>query len=259
MNLKNNITKTLAALTMVTAWFAFISFKQATSAVSFKPITQKEFDDANALTSKFYSDHKHFYVEVTHATYKGHEAQVPYDQSAGYFYRDNDSYHSFFFGIHTIQNDKYKVTVDTLSKTISVADPTPSSEQDLMQTNYDNAHTYITSYEEAITDKGNLYRVKFNDVPAYSSYTMLQTDEGQLLEVTIYYRKAIAEDARDTASKKIKPKLSISYSGFNAKAVFDVKKEFDTSKYFTVTANKLVATTKYLTFKILDKRISQLK
>ena len=58
---------------------------------------------------------------VTHTSYEDHTTTIPYETMSGYFKKENNNYHSYLLGIHTIQNAKYRVVVDTSNKIILIA------------------------------------------------------------------------------------------------------------------------------------------
>lgn len=217
-------------------------------------ITVKEYDEAMKKAESFYNSKKKYSIKVTHATYKGHDAQVPYDQSTGYFHFDNGNYHSYLLRIHTIQADKYKVVVDSINKTIIVSDPDSKAAAELMQINYVNSAQYVVAYKSAKTELGTLYKLDFNTTPAYSAYTVTLGDDGQMKDFTVYYRKEYPADAKDPASPKVKPKLKIAYSAFTEVSDFSAG-EFDTGKYFTETKKQLNPAPAYAKWKLVDARL----
>ncbi len=87
-----------------------------------------------------------------------------------------------------------------------------------------------------------------------SCYELTLNAEGLLTEMTWYYFKEVWKNPEDKNSEKGKPRLSISFSGYNKKASL-TKEELDESKYFIKKEKKLVLTEKYKRFKLYDERI----
>jgi hypothetical protein len=218
-------------------------------------ITVQEYNVAMEKVEKFYKEKKKYAVKVTHATYKGHDSEIPYQQSTGYFHYENGKYHSWLLGIHTIQDGKYKVVVDSVNKMIIVSDPDPKTTDELMHLNYTNSARYIIACKQSKTEDGEKFKLDFNEVPSYTSYLLAISAAGEIRGLTVYYRAEYPSDSKDPNSPKAKPKLSINYSGFTATPVFDAG-EFSSAKYFTVEKNKLKATSLYSTYRISDARLT---
>ncbi|HEU4719483.1 MAG TPA: hypothetical protein VFU15_16685 [Bacteroidia bacterium] len=224
--------------------------------VAWTDMTKEEFDGEMQKTSQFYTVNQHYSVQVDYASFRGYDSEIPYDQSTGYYRKDGKSYHNFLLGIHTIQNSRYKVIVDTAKKAILVADPeNEESAAEMKQLNFDNESKYVTAYKSAPSGGGKLLRVEFNKIPAYTAYTIDISDDGRLRGMTIYYRESYPLDPSDPSSAKAQPKLKITYSAFDAGKTFDSKKEFDTSKYFTEADGKLTLTAAFKNYTITDLRI----
>ena len=217
-------------------------------------ITVKEYDAAMSKMEQFYSSKKTYSLKVTHASFKGHDTEVPYDVSSGYFHFDRGNYHSFLLGIHTIQNQKYKVVVDSINRCITVSDPDAASTKELMRINYVNSSQYVVAYKEAKTEQGEKYKLDFNEQPAYSAYTIIIGEDGQMKEMNVYYRKEYPSDNNNPSSPKVKPRLRISYSGFTEVSGFS-QDEFQTDRYFREEKKVLKAAPAFAQWKLVDARL----
>lgn len=218
-------------------------------------ITVKEYDAVMKKVEVFYKGKKKYAVNVTHATYKGHDSEVPYQQSTGYFHYEGGKYHSWLLGIHTIYDGKHKVVVDSVNKMIIVSDPDSKSTDELMHLNYTNSAKYLIACKQCKTEQGEKFKLDFNEVPAYNSYLLRLAESGEIQGITVYYRTEYPSDSKDPDSPKVKPKLSINYSGFTSTPGFS-SGEFSTAKYITIEKNKIKSTPAYSSYRVADSRIS---
>jgi hypothetical protein len=245
--------KQLAKITFIPVLLLFLAFKGGDV---WTIITAKEYDVEMKKVEKFYTEKKKYAVNVTHATYKGHDSEIPYQQSTGYFHYENGKYHSWLLGVHTMQDEKYKVVVDSINKILIVSDPDSKTTNELMQLNYTNSERYLVSCKQSKTEKGEKFKLDFNEVPSYSSYLLSIEDDGEIKGLTVYYRAEYASDPQNSASPKVKPKLSISYSGFTDTPAFR-SNEFSTAQYFTIENNILKPASSYSAYRIVDARFSK--
>lgn len=223
--------------------------------VAWKTITKEDMANVFEQLSNWFKNSSAYSFTVTHVSYENYKTIVPYEKSVGYFKRDKNNYHSFLLGIHTIQNKKYKISVDTASKIIMVAN-TDSSIWDTYK--LDDYKVLLESCAtikmfNQTTDKR--YRLEFREGYPLSSYEFLIASNGVLKEITWYYAKEVQKDPDDEHSQKVKPRLSITFSDYKKNPVFNYKNEFDESAYFLNKGNKLVVTEKYKKFEISDQRL----
>ncbi|MCW3084168.1 MAG: hypothetical protein JWP12_1534 [Bacteroidetes bacterium] len=193
---------------------------------------------------------------VTHTSFENYKTIVPFERSVGYFKKNNNSYHSFLLGIHTVQNPKYRISVDSSAKIVMVA-------------NNDNNsifNTYgIEDYKEVLnscttikvisvgTDK--LYRMEFKPGSQLTAQELVITEDGFLKKLTWFYSKEVQKDPEDKNSVKAKPRLEITFSELKKNPSFS-KKEFDEKEYFSKKETKLLLTEKYKAYQLSDQRIT---
>ena len=193
---------------------------------------------------------------VTHSSYENYKTNTPFEQSKGYFKKDKNNYHSFLLGIHTIQNTKYKMSVDTSAKVIMVAKNENNSIFDTYQLqDYKDLIDVCSSIKTMDIGTDKQYRLEFKDGYSLSSQEFTVSPDGILKQITLYYAKAVQLDPEDKNSAKVKPRLSISFSEYKKNAAFNYKNEFDESAYFYKSGEKLMLTEKYKHYELSDQRL----
>lgn len=254
MQIKNFIMKrVLSICTLVVAYALISAFFVG---VTWSVIEKADFDSAIETMSQFYQKNRKFSENVTDRSYKGWDAVTPYETQTGYYECDNNKFHSYLMGIHTIQDDNYRITIDTSEKLIVVTDVAPISGEDVAQLSYKNSLTNATAYKSATTANGTIYRAEFNAIPSYSAYNLDVATNGQLRSMVIYYRDEFPINPKDQTSQKVKPKLEVAFTNFKTNSSFGAK-EFDTGKYITLNGKALQLTTAYSTYQLTDARITK--
>lgn len=192
-------------------------------------------------------------IMVAHASYEDHKTIVPHERSSGYFKKDKSNYHSFILGIHTIQNENYKIVIDTLNKLMLVAKPDKNI---LSPHSIEDQKTMLNSCINLKTmNSGNekRYRMELKEGYPLSAYEFLIDPQGMLKEITCYYTEKNKKES-GTENATITPRLSITFSEYKKNPPYN-SSEFDEKKYFFIKDNRLMLTEKYKDFKLHDQRI----
>lgn len=206
--------------------------------------------------SNWYKANTNYMVNVTHASYQTHSATVPYEKSTGFFKKENENYHSFLLGIHTIQNLSYKVVLDTVNKVMMVANIDKSIWNLYTFDDYKYSLKTCTLVQQMSINTDKKYRITYQEGYPLEQYEFLMANDGSLKEIVMYYRKKIPKDPDNPNSEKVKPRLSISFSAYKKVQPNPNGDEFDEKKYFSDKGNKLVPTKKYQGFTLSDQRLS---
>ncbi|MEP6793777.1 MAG: hypothetical protein ABJB16_05580 [Saprospiraceae bacterium] len=200
--------------------------------------------------------HTDYTITITHASFENYTTTIPYEKSTGYYRKVNDSYHSFLLGIHTIQNEKYKIILDTAGQTLMVANIDHSIWSAYTIEDYGYLLKACVATKVLNSGMDNRYRLEYGEGYPLDSYEMLVSGEGFLKEMVWYYRTDVPKDIDNEDSEKTKPRLSITFSSFKKYQHVIADDEFDFTKYFKVVGNKLIPVGKYKDFTLSDQRLT---
>jgi len=230
--------------------FVLFSTVQAQKAENVDKATMaKVFEQMN----NWFKNTPSYSMTVTHASYENYTTTVPADKAVGYFKKDKNNYHSFLIGIHTIQNGTYKIVIDTAEKMMIVANPDQLVWNSYTTDDYVLLLKSCAAIKVSSTGHDKKYRLEMKEGPlAY--YEVVIDESGLLKEINSYYAKAIKKNEDDKNSPKVKPRVSIVFSGYKKNPIFDYKKEFDESNYFIKKEKRLIATGSFKNFKLNDQR-----
>ena len=227
--------------------FAFVSKAQTVN------IEKDEMINVFERINSWFVNTPSYSVTVTHASYEDYTTKNPFERSTGSFKKQDKNYHSFLMGMHTIQNNKYKVVVDTSSRKILVADPDQLAMMTYSTDDYKGLLKECKQIKKTKTGRYTFYRMELPAGSAIGAYEFLVDEDGLAREVIWYYNREINKDEDDSHSK-VKPRLSISFSDYRKNPVFsdDV---FSEEEYFKINDNKLMVTTKFHGFNLSDQRL----
>ena len=98
----------------------FLPLVFISSTLTEKKINEKEAAAIFKKIADWFKDTDKFTVNTEFKTFKSHETITPYETLTGFVKKQGRLFHSYLMGIHTIQNEKYQLMIDTTNKIISV-------------------------------------------------------------------------------------------------------------------------------------------
>ena len=205
--------------------------------------------------SNWYKQTTDYTVTVTHASFENHTTGIPYEKSTGYFKKEKENYHSFLLNVHTIQNLKYKIVLDSIEKTMMVSNINQSIWEVYMLEDYAYVLKSCKEIKMAAVQHDKRYRLIYNEGFPLEKYEFLMAADGSLKEVVMYYSKKVPKDENNPDSEMVKPRLSITFSAYKKGILGTGTNEFDEKNYFIKKGNKLVPTGKYKNYTLSDQRL----
>jgi hypothetical protein len=219
-------------------------------------ISKEEMGKVFEKTNTWFRATPAYSMNVTHASFENYTIQVPVEKASGYFKKNGNNYHSFLLGIHTIQNSQYKIVIDTAQKVIVVANPDQLAWLTYTQEDYKVLLKNATATRMSKTGRYTFYRVELPANNPIGAYEFLIDEKGLAREINWYYNDEVKKDEND-ASSAVKPRMSISFSGYEENPSLNFTEMFSETPYFSKKDNKLIVAEKYTKFKLLDQRISK--
>lgn len=217
-------------------------------------VTIEEMGNVFQKNNDIFLNTQNYRLTVTHASYETYTSELPVEKQTGTFRKDGKNYHSELLGIRTIQNENYKIVIDTATKVILVANPDQLTWTAYTKEDYNFLLKRCTSIRMSKTGRYTFYRMELPENSPIGAYEFLVDENGMTREVNWYYNKEVKKDENDENSK-VKPKMSISFSGFKDKIDYNYQDTFSEQPYFTKKDNKLIPTEKYRMYKLMDQRI----
>ncbi len=206
------------------------------------------------INTWFHSTASYSYT-VTHATYAGHQASVPYEQKKGYFKKYATGFHCYIMDVHSIQNKNYLITIDSSRKLILVNNPTRT-----FVGNKISIDDYIKTLDKCKTikmiqkGKNKTLRIEFEKKFSVAAYEFTVGKDGLLHSILVFY----AKEVKAVNGSMVKPKLSIAFEKFET-GINPGKKELNESEFFALTNGSFQLNESYKGYTLLDQRIKNEK
>lgn len=228
------------------------AFSVSAQALSWQPLSVDEASNVYVQLNKLYNQTSSYELAIHYASYKDYTTTVEYEQSTGYFKKYGNNYHSILLGIHTIQNNKYKIVLDTVSKVLAVANPDSVFKSGMTMVDYKSMLQYGEALKTATVGTEKHYRIEFNETYPISACEYTMNSTGWITELTIYYNKEITNEEGN--SEKIKPRLKMTFSGYRFNISQGVN-ELNEKIYFTKQGYKITLIGKYKDYMLSDQRV----
>ncbi|MFI5140714.1 MAG: hypothetical protein ACHQII_00030 [Bacteroidia bacterium] len=231
----------------------FASFQQANN--GFVDIDKTDAIKLVQQVNNWFHTTPSYSFTVTHATFAGHQATVPYEQKTGYFKKFTNGFHSDVMGLHSIQNANFLISIDSAKKIIAVNNSTRifAGKMNSMD-DYIKAFDKCKTIKMAQTAKSKILRMEFEKKSAIAAYEFTIGKDGLLSAITIFYSREV----KSKTGQMVKPKLSIVFEKYHT-GVSPAPRESNESMYFALNNNRIELNESYKGFKLLDQRIKNEK
>jgi hypothetical protein len=249
MNMRKTVKGILQAGILLVAFGTSLMSQESRWAFISKDEMAKELEKMNSA----YKNTPCFSVKVTHTTFKNYTTTVPYDKSSGYFKKDGSNYHSYLMGIHTIQNKRYRIVIDSSKNLLMVANPSGDSSISVTTGDYLATLKICSSQKSYEINKEKHLRLDFKNY-TYTTIEITLNDQGFLKEIVFYRSQESPGNGVVPNSPSSAPRMSVSFSDYRFGVSFSYKDEFDENRYFGRMDKKLVVREQYKNFKFLDER-----
>ncbi|MDF2450525.1 MAG: hypothetical protein K0S26_29 [Bacteroidota bacterium] len=238
----------------------FFSFTQEKNTGAWEIASKEEVMTVSQKYSEWFLKNLNYKVDINYASYSDHNSATAHDEFSGFYKRNNNNFHTLAMGVNTIQNEKMKLSIDTISRFIVLnnkiaIDQSPVNTKDF-STLLDNAK----SIKKQKTNTGEIiYRSDFKPNAVYSAYEFKINSKGLLVLMKYYYSKELKDETPSGSIVKGKPRLEVSFNNYQTNVSFNYEKDFSEKKYLREEGKKIVLNNKYKNFELKDYRFSEKK
>jgi hypothetical protein len=219
-------------------------------------IDEKETLSALKEGMNWYGKQKNYMVSIKYESFEDYVTPIPSDKSEGYYKQEGKNYHSFALGIHTIQNERMKLIVDSARKTIVLSDKdtaarmSPYSSDEILKL----LSGTKGMLKQGLKD-GMQYRIDCGKNSSFERYEFIVGKDKMLNKLCYYLREAISHDVNNPKAIKTMPRAEINFYNPVSKPVLDYKKEFDESRYVMKKDKGYVPVELFKNYRVKDLRI----
>jgi hypothetical protein len=205
---------------------------------------------ADLLAMSQYFQRMHTYqLEMTDASFENYTTDVYHQKATGYYKRNGYEFHSFMMGVHTIQDNVCRLTIDSAKKLMIVADPTKSMDNKLALSDYEFLLKIATKLQKAKVGDYLYYHMEFEKDYQFTAYDITLKDSLPVKAV-MYYSKKVKQ-----GDKLQQPRVEMNYDKWLLNVV-DKETAFSISKYVEKKGGEYFLTPAYAgKYKLLDQRV----
>lgn len=205
----------------------------------------------------WFSTNENCKVTVQYASYTDHQSTKAYEQSNGYYKKDKKNIHTSALGIVTIQNEKVCFIVDSTNKMIVLKSKAELSQPIFDPKSFSESLDRVKALKKQKDEQGNmLYRIEYFPNAVYEASEFNVNEKGLITKVKYYYNKEVQENENNSKSLKGKPRLEITFSGYQTNVKFNYEKEFSEKYYLKDIGKNPVLNDNYKKFELKDYRFA---
>jgi hypothetical protein len=195
----------------------------------------------------YYLEHPNYEAGVEHSLYSNYNAQTADETYTGYYRRNKLKEHSVLMGIETIQNEQFKVVIDTNSKLVMVYNTIPMANNPGIE--IISALKLCSSIR--VNDKGAESRIEldFQDNQYPLSKMVIAIVDHRLAVLEMWHNEAITNDNGEI----IKPRTKVSYTNYQENKKFSAK-EFAIGHIVELKNSVITPKAEFSLYRIMDLR-----
>lgn len=227
-------------------------FVVADASATARKITSAEAAQIVKKLGDWYKDTDKYSMDIEIKSYKDYSSEVVHESQTGFARKSGKNFHSLMMGTHTIQNEKYRITIDSARNFMSIKDAEMNMWENInpvILQNYLNESSTIT-----LTEMENSSMMKI--VPPVNSslkqYELTYDKNFRIINIKMEMQKEeTSEDGR--SSYTISPKITFQFKNYTNGSKINPK-EFLTETYVKL-GPEIVANKEYSKFEFFDLRV----
>ncbi len=219
-------------------------------------LTPKEANTKFMQLDKKLNSLQSYSIKVTQRTFQNYTTQKSAFQYVGFVHKNDKNFRTLLMGIYTIQNNKYKLNIDTTNKIILISDPTQEQpEMTMFSAQNEKMLEACKTIKSKNENKKEYISLTYSEKTKFKTTDLIFTEDGLPVSIKLFLNYAVAQK-KDAKTEK--PRIEMEYTEHNLKTKFS-EAEFSEKKYIQVLNSKIVPTAAYQTYIIKDLRIQSKK
>lgn len=207
----------------------------------------------NEIAEAYHS--KSYRFETRHQSYKGHDAQQPYDEMTGFFAKSGQKYHANMLGAEVFQDSRHKVVIQHQHQVLQLhlADEEPVQDFANLTGQFPGLYESI-----AYRHRGEIreYRITYKEGSRVGWMTFRMTPQGFLEEMVLYLSESVTWEDESGTAHHTRPKVRIAFENLETDFRADAS-EFDPSPYVVIHKKGVAAGDRTTDYELKDLRLPQ--
>ncbi|MEP7265287.1 MAG: hypothetical protein ABI772_12350 [Bacteroidota bacterium] len=217
-----------------------------------RKITSAEAAQIIKKLGDWYKDTEKYSMEIEIKSYKDYSTDVVHETQTGFARKSGKNFHSLMMGTHTIQNEKYRFTIDSLRNFMSIKDAELNMWENInpvILENYLNESSTIMLTE---LEGSSMMKIIPPVNSALKQYELTYDKSFRIINIKMEMQKEeMADDGRTTFT--ISPKITFQFRNYTNGSKINPK-EFLTENYVRM-GPEVVANKEYSKFEFFDLRV----
>lgn len=216
--------------------------------------SKEEFLSTSEKASSWFVKNTTFKVDVVYSSFKDHLSSNPHDVFHGYYKRQSNNFSSSAMGVISLQNEKMRISVDTINKLILLQNKTELNQSPVDMKGFSELLDRVKAINKLQYENGNIsYKIEFKPNELYSAYEFTVNQKGMLVAMKYFYSKELKNEEDDKIIKG-KPRLEVTFSNYQTDVKFNYEKEFSEKVYLKEEDKKIVLNSSYQRYELKDYR-----
>ncbi len=209
-------------------------------------LSKDEFTKVLSEVNNWYLSTPNYSFEIKYISYNDYITKVPVEKQEGHFVKRGNNYLSSAIEGVTMQNDKYKVSLNNEEKIMAVSHPDSTLKTGIQINEYQGFLNLCSELKCKNLDYEKLYEMNFGKIASITKIQIGVNSLHQITRVIMFYRRKTNENKNGSV---ITPRLEIILTNYKTT---NSTVSFDESQYFTMENKKIRPVGKYSNFKILN-------
>lgn len=223
-------------------------------------VTEVSWEKADKADLKKVLDHagtafeaKRLLVNLEYRSYTSHVSKDAYETAKGLYMRADNKLRSDVAGTLTIQDGKHKVSINNEQR-IVMFDIIKTQQQKVTDEFVQLMWEQVTEVKKRKQSATTEYSVLLKGNSRVEEYRFLFDDQNRMKQIVMLFRHAAPLDPSKPNGEKSKPRLEISFSGYETNFTPSAN-DFNISTVVSVTKDRADLTQTYKDFQLYDLRI----
>lgn len=225
---------------------------------SARKLSSKESAEIVKKLGDWYLNTAAYTMDIEIKTFKSLDLKTPHEIQYGFNRKSGKCFHSFMMGTHTVQNDKFQITIDSARNFMSVKEAANNIWEPISLTILEK---YMKSGGDVLLTElpNDEFRLKI--IPPVASsldlYELIYDKNYRIKEIKMQLEK---EDFDEDGKTRIMINPVVVFRFYNYSAGKNMAmSQFQNETYIKVTGNKITPQSNYASYEFFDLRVNEKK
>jgi len=195
-------------------------------------------------------------IKIKLETFAGHTSNEVQDNSISIVKKYKKNWYTSLMDLHTVQNEKIKLSIDSLEKIILISQADQASMIIPMDSLSMSMLESCRQIRMKKIESESVYKLDFHPNQIYDAIEVTISKDQKFKNMKLFLSLAQPLNPDDEKSPKAKPRLEMTFIEYKTNIPFN-KKEFDVLSYIQLKDNSISLSPQYKNFVLKDTRFKR--